>query len=61
MRCKTAVRRLTEVTAWKGILGRAFPQVTLVWWAWLDLNLGPHPYQVSRAKGSPLGNLAGRT
>jgi hypothetical protein len=21
-----------------------------VWWAWLDLNLGPHPYQVSRAK-----------
>ena len=22
----------------------------LVWWAWEDLNLRPHPYQVSRAK-----------
>jgi hypothetical protein len=21
-----------------------------VWWAWLDLNQRPHPYQVSRAK-----------
>jgi hypothetical protein len=27
-----------------------FRRSTAVWWAWLDLNQRPHPYQVSRAQ-----------
>ena len=43
-------RRRTGATAFEGDHRRAFPQVNPVWWAWLDLNQRPHPYQLSRAQ-----------
>jgi hypothetical protein len=58
MRSKTAVRRrLMGATAINEDTGRAFPQVNPSLWACQDLNLGPHPYQVSRAKRCAQGRF----
>jgi hypothetical protein len=48
---RTAVRR-RQTTAGRGRRGnrQAFSQVSPVWWAWLDLNQRPHPYQRSTAE-----------
>jgi len=44
MRSRTAMRRRrTEAAAIEATRGERFPRSTAMWWAWLDLNLGPHP------------------
>ena len=39
-----------EPTATKETKRKYFRRSVRTWWAWLDLNQRPHPYQVSRAK-----------
>src|SRR5215212_10503339 len=47
----TAVRRpLTSSARSKETTDEHFRRLSGVWWAWLDFNQRPHPYQVSRAK-----------
>jgi hypothetical protein len=50
-------RRLTEATTIEGTTGELSRRSTPVWWAWLDLNQRPHPYQVSRAKRCAQGRF----
>ena len=48
MRSPTAMRRRpTEAAAIEAPTDERFPGSARVSWAWEDLNLRPHPYQVS--------------
>ena len=51
MRSESAVRRRpAESAAMNETTEERFRSSNPVWWAWLDLNQRPHPYQVSRAQ-----------
>src|SRR5512132_2804064 len=51
MRSETATRcRRPGAAAIESTTDERFRRSNAVSWAWLDLNLRPHPYQVSRAK-----------